>query len=519
MPSPPRLSLKNALRSLAWPIAIAGAILIIAGGIANSVEKSWSFHSQIGASLGAILLLIAVMARPSEVQTALTGQSARYGSNAYITSTAFLGILILLNFIGAKYDYEIDLTETGLFTLSPETITVLKGIDTPVQVIGFFKPGDPRAKRTSELLERYSHYTTYLSYEIHNPDVNPTLARNYELETYGLLFISGDHRHQADTVTEQALTRGLMRVTNHMQYVVYFLSGHGERQLASSEPEGLSHLKSALEQENYRVAELDITTTLIPDDASAVVIAGARHSLSPTETGRLVDWMAKGGKLIMMVDPLEPVPALPILQGYGLSLPDYFVVEDINHALVTLDTEGFTPQMVTPMVVHYAYHEITRGLNGLESFFPLARPILMTPMQDTSKSIAPLIATSSGSWAETDHPNTEPYFDTATDHPGPHHLAIAAEDSQTNSRLVLIGDTDFVTNQNLSPHTANAALFINAVNWLAEDESLFAIRPKPPQDRRLLLTAPQNNMVLVSTVIMLPLVVFSTGLVVWWKRR
>lgn len=515
----PLTAVGRAFRSLAWLLALAGIILLIVSGIVNSVEKSWSFHSQIGASLGAILLLTAVMARPDAVQAALTGQSDRYRHHAYITSVAFLAILALINFISARFDYEIDLTETGLFTLSPETIAVLEDIDEPVQVIGFFKPGDPRIQRIDQLLERYNHHTPYLSYEIHYPDANPTLARSYELQNYGVLFISGDHRYQADTATEQALTGGLMHVTNHMQYVVYFLSGHGEHQPSNTRPEGLSRLKHTLEQENYRVANLDTASNKIPNDASAVIIAGAQQSLSPAETDQLVNWMASGGRLMILVNPQEPVPAPQIIQAYGLSLPDYFVVEDMKHARITLGSEGFTPQLVTPMVARYAYHEITRDLNGLESYFPLARPIMMTPLANTSKSIMPLIATSSGSWAETDQPTAEPFFDTASDYPGPHHLAVAAEDSQTNSRLVLFGDTDFVTNQNLSPHTANGALFLNAVNWLAEDESLIAIRARHPQDRGLLLTAPQLNLIFVSTVIMLPLVVFSTGLVVWWKRR
>ncbi len=519
MNSPASSPISRAVHSLAWPAAIAGTVLVVGSGIAYSIEKSLMFHAQIGASIGAIFLLSAALARPRAVQIALIGRSAKYSSYAYLTSAAFLGILAFINFIGFKYDHEIDLTETRLFTLSPETIAVLKGIDEPVQVIGFFKPGDPRAKRTREILERYSHYTTHLTYQFHDPHVNPTLARSYELENYGIIFSSSDHRYQADTINEQTITGGLMRVTNHMQHVVYFLSGHGERQLEDSGEQGFSRLKQILTQENYRVAELKTVSAPIPNDAAAVIIAGAAHSLSRAETQRLISWMADGGKLMIMADPTAPGPAPEILQSYGLSLPDSTIIEDMNHALVTLDTEGFMPQIFTPMVIHYPYHEITRGLNGIQSFFPLARPVLMIPMQDPSKSTIPIVTTSAGSWAETDLPSIKPVFDKTADLPGPHHLAVAAEDSQTNSRLALFGDTDFVANQNISTQAANADLFINTINWLTQDQSLIAIHPKTAQDRRLFLTMPQINLILFSAVIMLPLVIFTNGIIVWWKRR
>jgi ABC-type uncharacterized transport system involved in gliding motility auxiliary subunit len=66
---------------------------------------------------------------------------------------------------------------------------------------------------------------------------------------------------------------------------------------------------------------------------------------------------------------------------------------------------------------------------------------------------------------------------------------------------------------------ANLDLFMNAVNWLTEEEELISIRPKKPQDRRLLLTPAQINLILLTSVIIMPLAVFGVGLGLWWKRR
>jgi ABC-type uncharacterized transport system involved in gliding motility auxiliary subunit len=85
--------------------------------------------------------------------------------------------------------------------------------------------------------------------------------------------------------------------------------------------------------------------------------------------------------------------------------------------------------------------------------------------------------------------------------------------------LVVIGDAGFVTNQNVSPQMANLDLFLNSVNWLAEEEELISIRPKQPENRQLFLTSAQVNMLLFTSVIFIPLTVFAVGLGVWWKRR
>jgi ABC-type uncharacterized transport system involved in gliding motility auxiliary subunit len=129
------------------------------------------------------------------------------------------------------------------------------------------------------------------------------------------------------------------------------------------------------------------------------------------------------------------------------------------------------------------------------------------------------LSTSPGSWLETDLQAKQPEFDDGVDLQGPLHIGAAAENSENEARLVVIGDAGFVTNQNASPQMANIDLFLNAVNWLTEEEALISIRPKQPQNRQLFLTATQVNMTLLTSVVVIPLAVFTVGLGVWWKRR
>jgi ABC-type uncharacterized transport system involved in gliding motility auxiliary subunit len=76
-----------------------------------------------------------------------------------------------------------------------------------------------------------------------------------------------------------------------------------------------------------------------------------------------------------------------------------------------------------------------------------------------------------------------------------------------------------VSNEAFNLASSNRDLFLNAANWLAEEEQLIAIRPKERESRNLFLTAAQQNLVLFSSTLFLPLIVLGLGGFVWWSRR
>jgi len=89
-------------------------------------------------------------------------------------------------------------------------------------------------------------------------------------------------------------------------------------------------------------------------------------------------------------------------------------------------------------------------------------------------------------------------------------------------RLVVFGNSEFVANSGLSMmagQVGNADLFLNAVNWAAEEETLISVRSKPPTNRQIFLTGLQLRLVFLITVVLLPLAVIAAGVIVWWRRR
>jgi ABC-type uncharacterized transport system involved in gliding motility auxiliary subunit len=121
-------------------------------------------------------------------------------------------------------------------------------------------------------------------------------------------------------------------------------------------------------------------------------------------------------------------------------------------------------------------------------------------------------------------------FDDGTDVKGPVPIAVSATkggstpsdaSGQSATRIIAIGNATFATNSLLSGAVVpgNRDLLLNSINWLSEDESLMGVRSKASKDRTLILSGTQQNMLLYSSTLFLPLGVLAIGAYVWWTRR
>ncbi len=171
----------------------------------------------------------------------------------------------------------------------------------------------------------------------------------------------------------------------------------------------------------------------------------------------------------------------------------------------------------------YANHPISERLQGVAAYFPTARSVRVTSEITGTNSIE-LVLTADQSWAETDlaglqeqNPQVQP--DEGVDLIGPVSMAVVAQNDATKQRVVVFGDVDFASDGYFG-QLANGDLFINAVDWAAEQENLINLTPKD-QTQRILLP-PQKytlGLILFGSVFLLPGIVFAAGVVVWAQRR
>lgn len=488
------------------------------GGAAISflITKKLDLVTEILLGVGLFLVATYVLLRPAEVRRALTGRQARYGSNTLVMSVAFLGILVLVNFLAGRHHLRADWTAEKAYSLSPQTLEILKELKEPVHVTGFFTPADSRRTELEDLLVEYTYHTDKITYEFVDPDANPALARQKGITSYGvLLFERGDKRQETYALDEQDITSAILKVSRDTQKGVYFVTGHQERDPEQFTQDGYSTIKQLLEQDNHIVQTINLATitTTLPSTATVLVVAGPQYDYAPEEAQRLADFLNEGGRLLVMSDPGRPVPLADTLEAWGVRFRNDLVIDP---------SSSFFGDVASPLVTRFRYHEITKDLGGLTTFFPVARSVEQITPSPEGVSVAPLVATSNNSWGETDLNNRQVRYDPDADVKGPVYLAVAARKTEGGGRLVVFGDSDFASNgvvRAVQGAVGNADLFLNAVNWLAEEESLLAIGPKQTQQRMMVLTQPSMRLILYSTVGLLPLVVLIIGGIVWWSRR
>jgi ABC-type uncharacterized transport system involved in gliding motility auxiliary subunit len=142
-----------------------------------------------------------------------------------------------------------------------------------------------------------------------------------------------------------------------------------------------------------------------------------------------------------------------------------------------------------------------------------------------------LAQTSNQSWGNT---NPQQVQKQDSDPQGPLAIAVAidtgapsssatgaapATSSPNSSRLVLIGSPDLISNNSLQQVPGNQTLFLNSINWVAEQDNLIDVRAPDTTPRTLVLTGQQMNLVAYSSFLFLPLAVLVAGAAVWWTRR
>ena len=88
------------------------------------------------------------------------------------------------------------------------------------------------------------------------------------------------------------------------------------------------------------------------------------------------------------------------------------------------------------------------------------------------------------------------------------------------TRLVVVGDGDFVNESIVPPNGGSTQFGLNLVDWLAQDEALLSIRSKSIEPRTLRDTSEGMRPVIKYANMLGPLlIVVLFGLVRWHRRR
>ncbi|HXC52718.1 MAG TPA: GldG family protein [Candidatus Limnocylindrales bacterium] len=510
-------------------LGIAGLIFLLFGlaehvMTMNPMIGFWDFgwFSLVHIAAGLVCIVWFFASGSGSLVEFLQRRSTRYGTNAIVYSAVFVAVVVMLNYLGARYNHRFDMSLSGVNSLTDASKQVIDKLDGDVEILAFVGPQEKNF--VEEVSGIYSYYSNKLKWKIIDPQVNPEIAQRELIQAIPTIKIKkGDRSTTVDKIDEESITNGIHKVVTSAQKKIYFLTGHGEPSPEQKEqPNGMGLFADTLRNQNYEVATVFAGDAPIPDDAAVLVVATGDRSHFPAELDKIRDYMKKGGNVLVLLEPRQDSELVQFVRDLGARVGDD-VILDQQVRLFEGPTIG-----TDAIVAQYGDHPSVKPLSE-RSILSLARSV-SPPVEAPGGPVQfkPLGFTSPTSWAETD---VDRVFNQGeaeladNDIKGPVPIGAAGEgsgsvlggDAAKHFRLAIFGDTSFLTNQYLR-QLYNDALGQSVVGWLAGEEELISIAPRVVRASRAMLGETEMRTVFYLSVLILPELILLIGIAVWWRR-
>ena len=248
------------------PMVFAGNVGLVIGLVVVTFISSMRLYGFIDIFIGAGLLGLVGAVFFSNVMATFFSRTGRYGFNTLILLGAFTGIILVANILSFENNLRMDLTATNQFSLANRTKDVLSNLKEDVRATAFYKNVDDtestdvalRRNKVLNTLEEFDSRSSKFSYRVIDPDLKPEVVSKY----FGawptsfvteIVVVEGMDSGVVDvlrptdanyTKLEQDLVTSTLVATGSERKKIYFLSGHGERDIDRTASDGYAAVRS-----------------------------------------------------------------------------------------------------------------------------------------------------------------------------------------------------------------------------------------------------------------------------------
>lgn len=426
-------------------------------------------------------------------------------------NAGFIALLLVAAGLAAWFSYEhrirADWSAGGRNTLTAESRQLLDLVHGPVEVTAYVADDRELHRQIRTRIDRYRQHKPDLTLRFLDPALDPEAARQEGVVRAGQIVLrQGARRARAESLGEREIGRALARLARQDMSWVVFLEGHGEREHA--------RLGALLRDSGLPVTFLNLLRSpAIPENTAVLVVAGPRDDYAPGEAALVRDYVERGGNLLWLAEPRGLRGLEPLAEALGIRQVDGVVV-DANPELRAM--LGIRHPAIVP-VVDYGRHPVTQGLRT-HTLFPAAGALVA---DGGGWEAEILLQTLERAWSETGSIEGDIAPDEAageTAGPLALGLALSRPSGEGVQRVAVIGDSDFLADDYIG-HGANLDLGANLFNWLAADDALLDIRPVAAPDARLEIGQTPAALLGGFFLVVLPLVLLSTGLLIRARRH
>ena len=455
------------------------------------------------------------------------------GSYSLVITAVVLALLIVVNILVSILPTpmtQYDISAAKLYSITSNTKVVVNALQEDVTIYWIVQSGK-EDQIIENLLGKYESLSDHIQVVKKNPDVYPTFAQQYTDETAennSLVVECGDrsrfisyddiYLQEADMTTysyntsfdgEGAITSAIDYVVNEEQPQIYVLEGHGESELPST-------FSDQIERENMELHTFSLLTVdAIPEDADCIMIYGPTSDISTEEKDMLADYVASGGKLLVMAGPVESGSLdnlLSLLSDYGVTATDGIVIEG--------DREHYAFQLPFALMPDMSSSEITDSLIE-EHYYPIMPISQGLTVGDTPSgaTVTTLLTTSDLSFSKTAGYDLSTYEKEDGDVDGPFAVGVSIT-CDSGGQLTWFSSSDFLDDMyNAYSSGANVNLGMNALSSMIGESEAMAIRSKSLNYNYLTISDSTFSLLKVVMIGVFPLVYLGIGIFVVVNRR
>ena len=484
-------------------------------------------------------------------------------------------LLIFLSsaaFLSLRFDKTFDLTAERLNSLAPQSKDILKSFEKEV-VLRVFYNGEKMSDKArvdkanlKENLSLYKKESGKVKVRFVNAYKDNDLAQKYlsgladknQKEIFVFAEFDGRWVRVDEPWTEESITSALIKVKKREKKEIYFIIGHGERDLRDGGLEGLKIFERYLKDSGFILKEWSFIQDGAPETLPALVLViGPRRPFISEELDWLKNYLKeRGGRVFFALDPGERHNLAPFLrEEFDIDFQNNFIVSQVGYF--------YGGAAKTPGVYFDGAHSITRRFQTGKDAALFDKASVVEPLEkeDTRYEVHRLLRSHQNSFTTpkltdkikvrdaksrsmavevTEKAPPEEAETEGGEDPHAHHSEKALQsgggesgsegkeassdlkeksgkDKTPRFRLAVFGDSDFLSNKHFY-QGVNRDLALNVAVSLLDEEELVTIRPRSPAQTEITLTR-NHRIGLVTFFLIIPLSLICASLVLWHQRR
>lgn len=324
---------------------------------------------------------------------------------------------------------------------------------------------------------------------------------------------------------EYQLSSFLKKLTTEKKPIIGFISGHGEKnrfedyRKISAEWEKQFEIKEIAAEDD--AAETDAKSPpkkdgeektpskkrlTIPDDVKTIVVAGPDQNFSDEEKKTISEFLTKGGNAFFLVDGVTVSPNIMTASANGSDFSDFLKTEtgvavgknmiyDLR-ANESVSFGGGQMQYILPYPLWIRAQKtegtspVTASIREISLPWPSSIETEEAVLKEKGYEVSPLFETTPFAGKKDADFSIEPDQKFPQTDLGKRTVAVALSQKGEgkSSRVIVVGDSDFLTDQFVDNNPANLSFGLETLAWLGQESSLGSITAKNASNRKFSFT-------------------------------